>query len=205
MHAEFDGRPFALLVLTMASMALGCGGTTAPEGGATTAPDGGASDPELACPANPPANGSSCRVAGTVCEFGDDLRPGCRMQASCEAAAWQLSFARCPPLPGSGEQGCPTQISSATGECSQEGLLCDMGGGAVCACGTCLGSCTPFARWVCRAPPATPECPPVAPRTGAACSSPDQLCAYGVCATPTHAWRTCRNGAWLGEPGICAS
>jgi hypothetical protein len=156
----------------------------------------------VACPAEVPAHGAPCSESGLACEYGMDLRPGCRTHASCKDGRWEIGISGCPPLPGPGEQGCPAD-TSATGVCSQDGLLCDMKEGAVCVCGACLGPCSIEKRWWCAPAPATSGCPTYAPALGSACGADGTACIYGVCGTATSVGRKCTEGAWRDEPVSC--
>ncbi len=155
------------------------------------------------CPDALPAYGAACTGEGLVCEYGLDLRPGCRTHATCESGLWTIAISGCPPLPGPGEDGCPL-VPPAGGLCASDGLLCDMGGGTVCACAQCAGGpCTLDPRWVCARPPTTPGCPAVAPALGTDCAGEGLLCVYGVCGTMTSAGRLCQGGDWQDDPIAC--
>jgi hypothetical protein len=155
----------------------------------------------VACPPEVPRHGSSCSGDDRACEYGQDLRLGCRTHAQCHAGAWEIAISGCPPLPGPGQDGCPSD-ASATGLCDTDGLLCDMQGGAVCACGACLGPCSMEKRWWCAGPGAAP-CPAIAPELGSACSGDETACIYGVCGTTTSAGRRCVDRTWRDEPVAC--
>lgn len=158
---------------------------------------------ETACPPNVPTAGDACSSAGVVCEYGLDPRIGCRTHATCDAGEWQLAISGCPPMPGPGEDGCPDTPPDG-GVCASDGLICDMGGGTLCACGQCVGGpCSLDPRWACAEPPTTPGCPAAAPELGSTCTSPDLVCVYGVCATTISAGRRCVNGIWTDEPIAC--
>jgi hypothetical protein len=155
------------------------------------------------CPADPPGYGESCTSEGLACEYGLDLRVGCRTHATCTAGVWELAISGCPPMPGPGEDGCPP-VPPAGGLCASDGLVCDMGGGTVCACAQCAGGpCTLDPRWTCAGPPGTPGCPAVAPPLGSACVETGLACIYGVCSTSTSAGRRCSDAAWRDEPVMC--
>jgi len=157
------------------------------------------------CPADPPVSGEACAVDATVtCEYGDDVRPGCRMHATCPNGAWQIAVSGCPPLPGPGESGCPASPPESGSSCASDGLVCDMGNETLCVCSACSGPCSQFPYWACSAPPSTPGCPPRAPALGSACTSEGLVCTYGVmCVAPISAGRRCRDGAWVDEPLAC--
>lgn len=155
-----------------------------------------------ACPADVPASDLACSAEGVTCEYGDEIRPGCRTKATCTQAKWQVAVAGCPPLPGPGEKGCPTAIT--TGDCSPDGLQCDMGGDSTCVCASCLGPCSITPVWACARPPTTPGCPSRAPRLGTACTQESLVCTYGpLCAPMLSAGRRCANGVWSDEPLAC--
>ncbi|MBI5537286.1 MAG: hypothetical protein HY898_31480 [Deltaproteobacteria bacterium] len=160
------------------------------------------------CPAQPPT-GSSCSQQGLQCEWGNDIRIECRQKATCSGGAWQMPpVPNCPPLPGAGVMGCPSDMGvSGTACAGLEGTICNMeqfGAGAMCVCDPCTGGgpCTSYGRWSCLQPPA--GCPTVAPELGQSCSPAGQLCVYGVCGTKTSAGRACKaGGAWVDEPIAC--
>ncbi|HVU05410.1 MAG TPA: hypothetical protein VHE30_26870 [Polyangiaceae bacterium] len=156
------------------------------------------------CPESQPPDGTPCDLdAGVSCEYGDDVRPGCRTHATCESGVFHLSISGCPPLPGPGEDGCPTTTSRDL--CSPEGLACDLGGDTICVCSACLGGpCSLEAHWGCAGPPVTPGCPSRPPRLGAACDAESLVCLYGSgCTPPVAAGRHCKDGAWADEPLLC--
>lgn len=158
---------------------------------------------EHLCPVQQPGYGAACSNTGLTCEYGADLRPGCRTHATCTNGAWQIAIAGCKPLPGPGQAGCPSTFP-VTGVCSSEGLVCDMGQGAVCACGSCVGGlCSTMPHWGCASAPSTPGCPGVAPAVGTTCSQAGLDCLYGLCGTPTSAGRRCTGGAWQDEAVAC--
>lgn len=156
------------------------------------------------CPADQPTADTVCHVDATVtCEYGDDIRPGCRTHATCPSGAWKIAVSGCPPLPGPGKDGCPA-TPPADGTCSNDGLVCDMGSDEVCACSDCAGPCSTVPRWACAGPPPTPGCPSRAPALGSACTDEALVCIYGVqCIAPVAAGRRCKDGAWVDEPLAC--
>jgi hypothetical protein len=156
------------------------------------------------CPADPPQSGSLCDTStGPLsCEYGDSVVLSCRTQATCSGGTWQVTAAKCAPLPGPGESGCPTDLTASGSACTVDGTLCDMGGGAVCACGECLGGpCSIGVKWLCREPEA--DCPLYAPDYGQPCSVPEQTCSYGFCGGSTGALRRCTGGVWQDELQAC--
>ncbi|MFO0762234.1 MAG: hypothetical protein U0359_37690 [Byssovorax sp.] len=155
------------------------------------------------CPDESPASGSACTVADQVCTYGTDPRQSCRTIATCTGGSWQILAPKCKGLSGPGMDGCPL-MPDATGDCPTEGLLCDMGEGALCACGSCVGGpCSVTAHWGCVSAPADPGCPPVLPDIGAHPCTGDVTCVYGVCGTPTSAGRVCEVGVWRDSPVAC--
>lgn len=156
------------------------------------------------CPDAQPMYGAPCALASTVtCEYGDDIRPGCRTHATCPRGTWQVAVSGCPPMPGAGEKGCPATAGSDS--CSDEGLACDMGGDTTCVCSGCLGGpCSPNARWVCSGPPTTAGCGSRPARLGSGCDAVGLVCLYGsMCIPPVAAGRRCKDGAWTDEPLAC--
>jgi hypothetical protein len=154
------------------------------------------------CPESQPSDGAPCTTAVT-CEYGEDIRPGCRTHATCSNATWQVAVSGCPPLPQAGENGCPSTESSDP--CSPEGLACDMGGDTTCVCSGCLGGpCSPNPRWVCSGPPTTEGCGARPARLGSPCDTEGLVCIYGsLCTPPVAAGRRCKDGAWTDEPLAC--
>ncbi len=157
------------------------------------------------CPAESPEGGSACTAPNLACSYGTDPRPGCRMSATCVDGSWQVVAAKCKGLSAPGMDGCPA-TKDASGDCPTEGLLCDMGGGAICACGSCVGGpCSMTPHWGCQGSPPNPElCPAVLPNLGAhPCTSSATPCVYGVCGTATSAGRICKAGVWQDDPVAC--
>jgi hypothetical protein len=156
------------------------------------------------CPADPPQGGAACADPSLDCEYGQDPRPACRMHATCAAGAWLVMEAKCAGLSGPGQDGCPTQ-PNVTGACPKEGLLCDLGGGALCACGMCAGGpCSNMPHWSCASPPGAAGCPAVLPDLGASCSLAEGTqCVYGVCGSEASGGRVCQGGSWKDEPVAC--
>jgi hypothetical protein len=158
------------------------------------------------CPTDAPEGGSPCTAEGLACTYGSDPRPSCRMSATCTAGTWLVLAVKCAGLPGPGEQGCP-MTKDVNGDCMSDGLLCDMGGGAICACGMCAGGgpCSVTPHWACAGAPPNPElCPPVLPNLGAhPCTESEAGCIYGVCGTIASAGRVCDQGVWKDQPVAC--
>jgi hypothetical protein len=158
------------------------------------------------CPPQAPEAGTLCKVAGD-CEYGSDVRVSCRAHASCVGGAWQVTAAKCSAIPGPGESGCPASVDVPGGACPASGGACDMGVGAVCECGQCLGGpCLPDppATWACAQPPPAP-CPSIAPNTGHACAlPPGTTCQYGINCAQTSFRRICGgDGVWVDDGVIC--
>lgn len=155
------------------------------------------------CPDDLPAGGTPCAKEGSVCEYGKDPRPSCRPKAICIGGQWTSDVVSCASLGWPGMKGCPTNPDTQ-GPCPTDGLLCDLAGLAVCACGTCLGPCSTEPSWSCARPPATSGCPTVLPSIGSPCSTPGLACTpYGVCGTPTSAGRICVEDRWQDTPVAC--
>jgi hypothetical protein len=155
-----------------------------------------------ACPAAQPEAKSACSTEGLACEYGDDIRPSCRPRAECTGGVWNVLQAKCPALSGPGENGCPT-TTTATGECSPDGLTCDLGKGESCVCGSCVGGpCSLMPHWGCSSPPAA-GCPAAAPLLGSPCTIDGQSCVYGTCGAATSAGRVCAGGLWKDQPIAC--
>lgn len=155
-----------------------------------------------ACPLDPPQGQSSCATDGLVCEYGDDPRPACRPHAACEGGLWNVALPKCPAIFGPGENGCPA-TPTASGDCSPDGLTCDLGNGATCACGMCTGGpCSVTPHWSCAQPPGG-GCPVSPPLLGTACANAALTCIYGTCGASTSAGRVCSAGLWKDEPIAC--
>jgi hypothetical protein len=161
----------------------------------------------LGCPVQPPTT-SACMQDGLACEWGQDIRIVCREQMTCQAGQWQLPPAPiCPPLPGPGMAGCPTNMAATGSACAGlEGTICEMdSGGDMCVCDPCGGGgpCSQYGRWFCVGPVSS-ACPVIAPENGQKCAMPGLSCVYGVCGTVTSAARQCgSNGTWLDTPVAC--
>ncbi len=159
-------------------------------------------DPGI-CPATAPFQIRYCGQPGTVCEYGHDVRTNCRTRANCFDGYWMVNAYECPPLPGPGQEGCPASVEQASGTCTS-GLLCDMGGGNICACGQCAGGpCSLDPHWSCAAPPTATDCPAILPELGTACPSEALHCTYGVCGSESSAGRLCSGGYWRDDPVTC--
>lgn len=160
--------------------------------------------PAGACPTNPPSQGAPCTPPSTgECEYGDDLRVGCRIHATCQNGKWNIPLTGCPPMPGPGVAGCPGDASVSGMDCASEGLVCNMGGGTSCLCSSCLnGPCSINAHWGCGGGPGG-LCGSTAPNVGQACGSEGLACSYGVFCSSTGAQRTCTGGVWIDEPVAC--
>jgi hypothetical protein len=157
----------------------------------------------LTCPKTVPEAQSACPGEGLVCEYGSDPRPSCRERAECVGGAWSVAVAKCSALPGPGQDGCPTTANDVS-DCADEGLVCDLGSGATCACGICAGGpCSMIPHWSCATSPSG-ECPHLAPQLGSSCALSSIICNYGTCGTATSAGRHCVNGLWVDQPVSCS-
>ncbi len=158
-----------------------------------------------ACPALAPAASEPCPTVGLACEYGDSIVASCRTRAACLPGGWQVVSPKCAPPHPAGKDGCPTNLGANGDKCDKklEGQVCDMGGGASCLCGSCLGGpCMSEARWGCAgAPP--PPCPPTAPNAGQPCQAEGVVCNYGVNCSSTGDRKTCSGGVWGGEDTAC--
>jgi hypothetical protein len=155
------------------------------------------------CPVDPPQAGGACQAEGTACEYGEDVRPGCRPRATCTGGLWDVQQPKCPATPGQGESGCPADINANGSVCIQQGLVCALAAGSICECTACLGGpCSNVAHWGCVAAPATP-CPAVAPDLGQPCMPEGAECSYGVFCSQTNTVRKCDKGLWTEESFAC--
>jgi hypothetical protein len=167
-------------------------------------------DSTSGCPANEPSDGSPCTAKGASCQYGSDVRADtCRDTATCTNGSWSIDHPSCDPLPGPGEQGCPSNPKTGTGMmCSTQGDLCDEGNGYICDCGFCIEVCPGnpgggFETWTCQPPPGN-TCPAIAPDLGQPCTGGTTLtCSYGLCGTATHVGRACKNGVWVVATSPC--
>jgi hypothetical protein len=160
----------------------------------------------VACPQSPPVQGADCAPGGpAVCEYGEDLRIGCRMRATCENNQWQTPVTGCAPIGTAGHSGCPSSTSAEGSVCSQPGITCDMGNGASCECLSCAGGACPIdpiPLWQCASAPSDP-CPERAPNTGRACELEGVSCSYGIACSSTGTQRTCSGGVWQEDLQAC--
>lgn len=149
----------------------------------------------------PKPNGSSCLLAGAVCEYGTSPDRNCNAVYTCpsDTEAWrQLPSETC-----ASADECPKNVGSS----ALEGLPCGFDGGAgdsdelqcnvsdgVCACTTGRGGPDVHARrWVCTKPLAA--CPLVRPNQGQPCQT-GLLCDYGSCRSKRGLAMTCVGGVW---------
>ncbi|MEP7122101.1 MAG: hypothetical protein ABJE95_14375 [Byssovorax sp.] len=154
------------------------------------------------CPVAQPDAKTACPIEGAVCEYGADIRPSCRPRATCTGGLWAVLLVKCPPVFGPGQSGCPT-MGGAMGDCSPDGLLCDLGGGDTCACGKCVGGpCSMTPHWSC-ATPSGGDCPVEPPLLGSACAISGLSCIYGTCGAATSAGRVCSGPVWSDAPVAC--
>ena len=158
--------------------------------------------PVVGCPAVQPQGQTMCSTEGLACEYGDDIRPGCRPRAECTGGLWSVFLVKCPPLSGPGQNGCPSTVAT-TGDCMPEGLTCDLGMGDSCVCGSCTGGpCSITPHWGCASPPGG-GCPATLPLLGSVCMLAGQSCVYGTCGASTSAGRVCSGGLWADQPIAC--
>ena len=158
--------------------------------------------PVEGCPAAQPQAQTACPIEGIACEYGDDIRPSCRPRAGCIGGVWNVFLVKCPSLSGPGQNGCPTTVAT-TGDCTPEGLTCDLGNGDSCACGSCTGGpCSVTPHWGC-AGGGTGECPAKPPLLGSACAIGGLSCIYGTCGASTSAGRVCSGSVWKDQPIAC--
>jgi hypothetical protein len=154
------------------------------------------------CPTAQPDAKTACPIEGAVCEYGADIRPSCRPHATCTGGLWNVSLAKCPAVFGPGQNGCPTTVD-AMGDCSPDGLVCDLGSGDSCVCGPCVGGpCSMTPHWGCAAPSGG-NCPVEAPLLGSTCALAGLSCIYGTCGAPTSAGRLCSGTVWKDQPIAC--
>ena len=155
------------------------------------------------CPTMPPDAKTACPIEGAVCEFGADIRPSCRPHATCTGGLWSVFFVKCPPVSGPGQNGCPTTVATM-GDCSPNGLICDLGSGNSCVCGPCVGGgpCSMTPHWGC-ATPSGGDCPSEPPLLGSTCALAGLSCIYGTCGAATSAGRLCSGTSWKNEPIAC--
>jgi hypothetical protein len=187
----------------------GTGGAGARAGGgggnAGASVDGGLeARPPLACPAQAPADGTSCAQEGLNCEWGDDVRGDkCRSLGSCASHHWSVTTpdsSSCAPLQAIGM--CPANTFSA---CTNN-TTCTKEDGTSCRCTNSpplSGATLDPPEWYCppRQDPGT--CPASQPNLGTACQPDGAQCPYiwVDCRDPV---RICAGGAWLpGSPAGC--
>ncbi len=158
------------------------------------------------CPTSAPSGGAPCPKPGLSCEYGDSVVASCRTRATCSPGGWQVLTPKCQPTHPAGQDGCPSSVAASGSLCDPklEGQVCDMGGGASCLCGSCLGGpCSANARWGCASPPVAP-CPPAAPNAGQPCQPEGLACSYGVSCSSTGARKVCGGaGLWVNEDVAC--
>lgn len=156
------------------------------------------------CPTEQPNDGAPCTQAESLsCEYGTDLRPACRVHATCKAGKWSAPLPKCAGVPVAGQGSCPTSSAASGMSCAADGLVCDMGGGASCTCTQCPGGpCSTAPIWACWAPQGG-NCPGVAPDLGQSCNVEGVSCGYGLCGGPTGTLRKCNGGVWVEVPQSC--
>ena len=181
-------------------------------GTAGTSPGGATS---AYCGSAPPANGSPCKPLSSGasfdqsdCSWGDDRRPGCRVQGVCSNGAWLITEPgdTCSTVPK--PAACPGAPAAAGTSCADPSLQCWYDDGTLCSCSACEGATEyPICRTI--DPPAwgcvTPSngCPNPAPQAGTACTDPNLQCGTS-CELPIR----CVDGIWRygqAQCPICAA
>jgi hypothetical protein len=183
---------------------LGDSGAPNDSGPADSAtPDGtGPSVAHPSCPAAAPPQGAPCSASDLRCTWGDDARFGCRTEAQCTSAAWQVTQPACP----SPEPACPATPPSPpdAGEPSctgaQLGLTCVYDATAY-TCAPCSGSlCHAQNLWQTKT--LAPGCPATLPNLGEPCTAAGTACNYNACADDQPvSWvlgaaMSCEAGLW---------
>jgi hypothetical protein len=192
------------------TLAVGCGGSTAispQDGGRETdsggqdsdddAIDGGQPDAtgpwSLVCPAMAPTAGATCTQDSLQCEYGDAWWSiSCDQVLGCSHGVWiseTPSASTCLPQPGPNPSSCPSNPSFIQNGrvCSQAGLTCYYGQGAICSCDS-LPNDAGGAQWGCIP---DPGCPSSRPRLGAPCTG-TAACTYEACVFA----EMCSKGVW---------
>ena len=160
--------------------------------GAVDCPD---AQPLSPCPVDVPSG--PCTDANLQCWYGDDPRPYCRVQATCQQGLWMVAMPKC----AGPSDVCPADPNNPPdGVCSTgAAMFCIYGEGYACDC-EWYGGPPPtdggFAeQWACFGPPGG-GCPALAPNAGQACSMPSgQQCLYGP--TCSSMYMACQNGYWI--------
>ncbi|AUX33776.1 MULTISPECIES: hypothetical protein [Sorangium] len=156
--------PFVVTVAAAASFA----GAVALPGCDPTVQDG-------SCPAERPAEGSSCDADDVSCTYpgtcGDDT-----FRFTCEDGAWQMGVdPTCNPPP----PACPEERPEAGSSCTAGGLSCSY----LDDCDnpidyTCMGGAWQMGPEMSCNPPPPPECPEATPEDGAPCEGAIGTCGY---------------------------
>jgi hypothetical protein len=118
------------------------------------------------------------------------------VRATCKSEKWNIDDPACGHMAQAGENGCPVAHPTAGAACTNDGLVCQMLGGDLCVCSTCLGGpCLQDPHWGCAPPPTTEGCPETAPALE---------CLYGVrCVESISTERKCEGGVWVDVPVAC--
>jgi hypothetical protein len=156
------------------------------------------------CPAEAPPATTVCHsLASSACEYGKDIRPSCRVSATCSAGTWSVAQPGCAALPGAGQSGCPADVTANDTACTGNvGLLCDMAGSSGAAAGSMCACVAGVERWTCLALDIDGACPSLVPGLGSTCLTP-MTCPYGVCGTTAAAGRECASGVWVDATSGC--
>jgi hypothetical protein len=159
---------------------VGCGGSVVTPkggtGGVGTGPGTGGGTTGL-CPASEPTPGTACSLpAGSLCTYGDSVRPDCRTEVTCgNGGTWMASHTACKMTPAG---DCPAAEPAKQTVCANDGDVCTYGND-ICLCNACsLGPCmAPPPKWTCSPPPGD-GCPAVAPNSGTSCTQENLMCSY---------------------------
>lgn len=197
----------SLFWVCLAALGLNCGSV-----GARKPPDGGfggvggsggsGSGGASPCPAQPPADGTTCG-ANLQCEYGDDPNPYCRPYAVCFQKKWQVNPVSTTNCPSKSATTCPASFAAAKdAACTENGAWCSWPPGTSCHCTDCSPGpisqvCTGNPTWHC--PFVTMGCPDAIPRAGSPCSGTPAYCASGC----EFGSRRCVEGRWTEEGDYC--
>jgi hypothetical protein len=176
--------PLAIVLAFTGAPLVACG--SAPDSTETTQSQESAVDTAAArkspCPSALPRAGAACTTDDLLCSWGDDTRFGCRQEARCESGAWTNLTDTCPKKEPSCPLKAPKLSSSGRTLCSaaDTGITCVYGDVAY-TCASCNGTlCYTDNAWLTSTLPAA--CPTAVPDFGQACSTPNTVCNYNICA-----------------------
>jgi hypothetical protein len=192
-----------LCIFFGAMVAAACGGRV--DGGLPDAGGGGdgGPGPSPICPAQAPAENTSCGHEGAQCEYGTNTDYLCNTLAVCSGGRWlyEKGFADCST--GLAPGCAPDSSSVPRGEaCDPLGTRCNYPD-VVCQCAYPNGPATMSPLWECESP--GPGCPIPRPRIGSACDVPaDVTCDYGSCTVTDGVLLGCQDGAWVQQSVACA-